>query len=262
MNRDTLQELLKCQSMKFKLEEIEKILEEELNKSPEEMDTELVDICTDVLEKVFADIIEEKSVKNEKKHIRMFSIKRIALIAAVVAVLSTATLTVFAEFLDFNIPQIISELIQGNAKTDMNLENADTSADEYALVNTALVKEFSSNGITPITLPEVFTDTKCKISDIQYTKNDVESNVVFDFESESYVGSTIINQYSSEYSFLGEEMILDVKTGHIVQANGMDILVFENNNSCTIRYRDNMTDYIINLECNIDQALYLAKTIK
>lgn len=50
MDRLTLLEILKSKSMTLSLEDIQGIMDEELNKNPEEMDAELIDLCADVLD--------------------------------------------------------------------------------------------------------------------------------------------------------------------------------------------------------------------
>ena len=47
MDRLTLLETLKSKSMTLSLEDIQGIMDEELNKNPEEMDAELIDLCAD-----------------------------------------------------------------------------------------------------------------------------------------------------------------------------------------------------------------------
>jgi len=49
MNSGALKEILKVKFLSFTKEEIENIMDEELEKSPEEMDTELIEMCLDIL---------------------------------------------------------------------------------------------------------------------------------------------------------------------------------------------------------------------
>ena len=49
MNKKILKEILKTESVSFSYEEIQQILDEELEKSADEMDTQLIDLCIDVL---------------------------------------------------------------------------------------------------------------------------------------------------------------------------------------------------------------------
>lgn len=53
MDKEILLQILKCDPISFKLNEIEEMLDEELNKEPEEMDAELIDFLADILEKAY-----------------------------------------------------------------------------------------------------------------------------------------------------------------------------------------------------------------
>ena len=44
--------------------------------------------------------------------------------------------------------------------------------------------------------------------------------------------------------------------------NGIDIIIFEKEKSCTITYKDNLTEYTFLLECDFETAKEFAKTIK
>ena len=54
MNNDTLLETLKSDSMSFTLAEIEEMMDDELSKEPGEMDTKLIDIWADIINKAYA----------------------------------------------------------------------------------------------------------------------------------------------------------------------------------------------------------------
>ena len=53
MDKDILLQILKCDPISFTLNEIEDIMDEELNKDPDEMDSELIDMCARILEKAY-----------------------------------------------------------------------------------------------------------------------------------------------------------------------------------------------------------------
>ncbi|MFR3418942.1 MAG: hypothetical protein ACLTSM_02640 [Eubacterium sp.] len=58
-----------------------------------------------------------------------------------------STVTASAQF-NFDIPQSIAKLIDNNAEIDYNLENADTTADGYALLDSDFAKQLADYGIT------------------------------------------------------------------------------------------------------------------
>ena len=61
MNKEILYEILNSKSETLSSAEIESILNEELDKSPQEMDTDLVDLCLEAL-----NLVDEKKLNNRK----------------------------------------------------------------------------------------------------------------------------------------------------------------------------------------------------
>ena len=72
----------------------------------------------------------------------------------------------------------------------------------------------------------------------------------------------MIQQFNSDDQFSRSWSEMDVISGQILSSNGMDILIFERDNSCSIIYRDNVTEYNINLESDIETAIKFAESIK
>lgn len=266
MDRDKLLEMINAEPISFTIEEIENIMDEELEKAPEEMDGELVQICLNVLTEAHSEA-EKVEVEPEKKKIYYRKPFRALIAAAVIILFIASALTVSAQVFNFNIPKEIAKLINGNAQIDMNLENADTTADGYALLETEFAKEIAEKiGITPITFPEEMIGENCEITEIEnYTVDETVSlDALIDFEYMGNYGDLIIIQYQQDFEFVGVDQSIDVISGQMIKANGMDILIFEHKggNSCTIRYKDNLTEYCIDLKCDIDTAIQFAESIK
>lgn len=53
MEKDILLQMLKCGPISFTIDEIEDLMDHELNKDFSEMDSELIDICADILENAY-----------------------------------------------------------------------------------------------------------------------------------------------------------------------------------------------------------------
>ena len=71
-----------------------------------------------------------------------------------------------------------------------------------------------------------------------------------------------ISQFKDDLEWSGSDTVMSVKTGELININGIDVLVFEQNKSCTITYKDNSTEYNILLECDFELAKEFAKTIR
>ena len=103
----------------------------------------------------------------------------------------------------------------------------------------------------------------CKITKIESISSDDISNIVsVDFYYNGQRGWLDIEQMSKELESTGVDTVLDIKSGRMINVNGMDVLVFEQENSCSIKYKDNFTTYDIHLDCNLETAIKFAKSIK
>lgn len=240
-------------------QELEEIIENELLKSESEMDADLIEYCLDNIKKL--QLSEESNKKEESKKVFVINPKIWRVLVAMSVILVFA---VTASAFYFNIPEEIAQLINGNAELDFNLENADTTADGYALLETDLAKELESFGIMPVTFPEAMVRKECKISKIenQTVDESISLGVCIFFEYNKSLGRMLIDQKTPYEEIAGTTAVMDVEAGEMINVNGMDVLVFEQEKKCTIIYRDNLTDYYIYLECDFETAKEFAKTIK
>lgn len=235
-------------------EEIKALIQTEVDKGPDHLDTDYIELCFELL-----------SIKNNNqnaKKVRFTKPAKALLVAAVLIVVFISTITVSAQ-LNLNIPQNIAQLINGNAEIDYNLENADTTADGYALLDTDLAKQLANYGISPITFPEEMTKENCKIAPIEDVSPDEAWKIIsFDFNYNGQQGWIRIEQMSEELESTGVWSVNDIDSGQIIKANGMDVLVFKKENSCSIIYKDNLTTYDISLDCDLKTAIQFAESIK
>ena len=236
-------------------EEIKSLIDRELIKSPEKVDTDYIDLCFELMS------ICEKT-ENNIVSIKPRYVKKPIMVAAVIMVLCISLISVSAIY--FNIPEKIAQLVNGNAELQYPMENADTTADGYALLETDLAKELEAFGITPVTFPEALVEENCKISKIENTTIDktISFSAYIYFKYNDFNGSARITQLKPQDEWVGIDTVMDVKSGEIIQSNGIDILVFEQKEICTIKYKDGLTEYIIYLYCDFKTAKEFAKTIK
>ncbi|MFQ9065091.1 MAG: hypothetical protein ACLR5R_08155 [Eubacterium sp.] len=254
ISKKKLKKMIASDFTDLSTEEIKALIQKEVDKGPDEIDTDYIDLCFELL-----------SIKNNstnKRKIKLTKSAKVLLAAAVLMVVFISTITVSAQ-LNLNISQKMAQLINGNAEIDYNLENADTTADGYALLDTDLAKQIADYGITPVTFPEEMIKENSKITKIKLDMNeDVLKIVDIDFEYNGQKGSLYIQQISENTGSTGANTVLDIKSGRMINVNGMDVLVFEQENSCSIRYKDNFTTYDIHLDCNLETAIKFAESIK
>lgn len=254
LSKKKLKKMIASDFTDLSTEEIKALIQKEVDKEPDEIDTDYIDFCFELL-----------SIKNNSKNkrkIKFIKPAKVLLAAAVLMVVFISTITVSAQF-NLNIPQKIAQLINGNAEIDYNLENADTTADGYTLLDTDLAKEIADYGITPITFPEEMIKENCKITQIEDVSPDETWKVIsIDFNYNNQRGWLRIEKMSEELESTGVWSVNDIESGQIIKANGMDVLVFEQENSCAIIYKDNLTTYDISLYCDLETAIKFAESIK
>lgn len=254
-SKQDLKKMIFSNTSNLSKEEIKSLIDKELTKSPEKVDTDYIDLCFELMS------ICEKS-ENNVVSIKPRYIKKPIMVAAVIIVLCVSLISVSAIY--FNIPEKIAQLINGNAELQYPMENADTTADGYALLETDLAKELESFGITPVTFPEVLVEENCKIIKIENAT--IDKNISLDadiyFIYNSFEGNITITQHKPYEAITGTGSVNDINTGEMININGMDVLIFERDEDCIIKYTDDLTTYRIFLNCDFETAKKFTKTIK
>lgn len=260
MTNNEFKQVLLDDSVLMSKQELEEIIEKELLKSESEMDADLIEYCLDNIKKL--QLSEESNKKEESKKVFVVNPKiwRVLVAMSVILVFAVTASAVY-----FNIPENIAQLIDGNAELDYNLENADKTADGYALLETDLAKELESFGITPVTFPEALVSDECKITKIENTT--IEKTISLDadihFEYKGYSGYVFVSQFMPmDSEWTGSSSVMNVKSATMINVNGLDVLVFEQDENCSIEYRNNLTRYDIYIECDFETAKEFVKTIK
>lgn len=255
-SKKDLEKMIFSKTTNLSKEEIKLLIDKELSKEPENIDTDYIDLCFELM-----------SISNEPKGtvvpIKSFRMKKSMMVAAAVMFIFVTMMSVSAFY--FNIPQKVAELVNGNAEIDFDLENADTTADGYKLLETDLAKELESFGITPVTFPEAMVRKECKISKIENLTVDetisLDANIEFTYNNN--IGSLMIREFRPlDTEWTGSGTVLDVKAGEMINVNGMDVLIFEQKGTCAIMYKDKSTKYAFYIECDFETAKEFAKTIK
>ena len=200
-SKNDLLKMIDSELVNLSEDKIKELINKELSKDNSKIDMDYIDLCYDLLE------LKSKNNKNsngEKPKVK--SAKRIKFLisAAVIMLFVVSTLTVSAQVFNFNIPpflifrqkisylamQKIAQLINGNAEIDLNLELADTIADDYALLDSDLAQNVATYGISPITFPEEMINENCIITNVELLSvdTDVSIDVNIEFEYKGIYG--------------------------------------------------------------------------
>lgn len=253
LSKKKLKKMIASDFTDLSTEEIKALIQKEVDKGPDKLDTDYIDLCFELL-----------AVKGnaKSKRVKFKKPAKLIIIAAAFTVIFISTVTASAQF-NFDIPQSIAKLIGNNAEIDYDLENADTTADGYALLDSDLAKQLADYGITPVTFPEEMTKENCKVIQIEDVSVDKTWKIIsVDFYYNKQKGWLRVEQMSEEFETAGVSTVMDIKSGQMTNINGMDILLFEQEGSYKIKYKDNNTTYDISLDCDSETAIKFAESIK
>lgn len=243
-------------------EHLNKIIDEEMEKSEEKMDTELIEYCLDKLSMLEAETpnAQEKKGNGDSngKHIK-FKFKVIAIVAAI-AVLLVGALSVSAIVLDVNSFDGIVELYDDYIR--INFDKTDDKADTYQLLGTELAKELADNGFSEVLLPEALFSDEYDISKIEYETFEYINSVNIMFEYKNELGSIQISEYAIEEIVPDVEFLNVTSNIEEIEIGNISVYCFMQNKSAAITYRDGLSVYFIQIPMNLEEAIELAKTIK
>lgn len=245
MNKEILYEILKSKSETLSSAEIESILNEELDKSSDEMDTDLVDLCLEAL-----NTVDEKKL-NIRKHKIKFSKILIAAVIFVTAII--ITIPVCAKYLNINVPE-------GMVTIYKECFNIDISKD--VLIDDVF-GQLEQDGINDIVLPKLvfYPNTQ----NCNYTKESMENYTMygFDFIDDDITGHVTLQAYNDSYEFVvgNKKVSSSYEKIEYFEVNELTVLVFYNDDTSYINYSNNNTEYNIVINCDYETACQIAKTI-
>lgn len=246
MNKDAIIEILSSKSENLSVNEIQSILDNELNKSEEEMDVELIERCLDALESI-------PTQKANRKRARINFTK--VLIAAVIFVLLFAlTIPVCAKYFNINVPNGIVEFYGDHFDVDI-------SNNKYV---DDILAELEKNGIKDAVLPKIVFEKDTKIYDLTSLNDGSRKTVVFSFNNEKSKGKISIQQNNNQYSFDNYISKLESSTEQIktIKINEIQTIIYTNNDCSYIEYNYQGFDYTIAIiESDYETACQIAQTI-
>lgn len=241
MKKEILQKILKTDSVSFSYAEIQKMLDEELEKSPEEMDTQLVDLCVDVLSR--KNVPEPKQANKHKK----ISVKKALLVAAVFISVAVLAIPVGANVLKLDDQDTIIRFV-----------------DDYILVNLSggkrynLSMELNVYELQNAQVPKKFFSDDCLITDIQPT-GDNACNFSFELTDTAISGRIAIMTYTQEFNPANNYTNIYADVGIIKQltVNGLDILIYldVNENLCVVYNTDSFCCNILFSNATFDEVM-------
>lgn len=263
MDKKTLLEILNSDSMEFTLAEIQEIVDEELAKNPEEMDTELIDLCANVIGEACAD---ENAADAPKKK-KIIKLNRTLLIAAILILLVGVTIPVSARFTFNDVSDKIVEFYSDCFK--VNLRNGQTEAEHYSDKDNGLLKELKDKGVDNVILPSALLEQNYE-NEVSVLENDncISATIKFEDKDSKINCIVAVDQYYDEddvYDFMIGQTNLPTKYENMKQLsiNGLDVIVCEKSDATYIKYVDEAKEYSIALlDCSFEKTEEIANTLK
>ncbi len=258
MKDSTLKEVLKVKFLSFTKEEIESIMDEELGKDPEEMDTELIDMCLDILtgesEENTDEALTDSSVKSEKK-IKKLNFKKGLLVAAIIILLISAAVPVGADVFNIDISESLLKIYDKHFRLDTAGETQSKNLEAF----------LSEHNLNDLVLPQ-FLFSDCEIT--HFKKNDEELTTKVNFKyfskKQNINGIVVLNTIDMPTEFFNDEMLINdqYEEAREIKVNGIDVFVFNEGPKSLIVYWLDGFEY--NIEVNnitFEEAVEIAGTL-
>lgn len=253
MENETLKKILKEKSVSFTAEELQLMIDEELEKSEEEMDTDLIDKCLDAL-----DEIDEANAVVKKKRIKL---RKALLIAAIIAVLLSIAIPVCAKYLHINASADVVK--QFDDYFDVDLTEKSSADDKIDDITQSLKKA----GIAEVVLPmEILNDDYEKYDFYVDDLNEFTKNISFVSSKNDLNCNVVIDSYLNNCDFSLGQIKANNMFEHVKQLDiiDVDVLVFSKNGENGISYIYYIYgdyEYNIALNCDFEEAEKIAETI-
>lgn len=235
MNKEILKSILEASSIEFSYDEVNEMLEEELSKPVELMDTDLVDLCLEVLtgKKPGGDttdkgapVEKENSESSEGKVKTKKSIKksRIFLIAAIVAILGIITVSAGADVFSVDAQNGI-----------VCIFGKEISLNITCLKNKNVFEELKKQGLENVYLLPLFLEDTCEL-EVKEEKDGFHF-IQFSFSDSAITGYISVRQDDNvKYNLESIKLYHDVEQVKQLIVESTDIIIVSTKDSKVMAY--------------------------
>lgn len=250
-------------------ENLKKIIDEELEKSEEEMDSELIEYCLDRLDSLESGKVKnsektdnsDTTRKDEKKDKRIRRrTKRYIVIAVAAVILVVGAVTVSAGVFKEDLWKDIIEFYDDHIR--IKFSNRKDDAKEYKLLGSELARELRKHGFDSVLLPEAILSDEYKITDIEYEETELvlTANIIFKYEDEFICVQ--VEKYITEPVLPDVDYQNASNSVESLQIDDLTVFYFQQGDDYTITYKNGLCIYNIFVPFNYNDAINFAKTIK
>lgn len=249
MKKETFLAILKEESMIFTEKELMEMIDEELAKDPDEMDTDLIDLCLNALDGKYDDDEIRQLNSSSRKRIKL---SKVLLIAAIIAAILGCTIPVCAKYLDLNVAAGTVNVTNDHFEVDMR--SSDSGVD--------VLSQLEKEKLNPVIPNELLKSEYVYDNYRVYDKNEYKTYAL-DFDNKDITGTITITSYADNYDYATGKNFTDNEFEHVKQFNksGIDILVFGDDETSYIYYIIDNNEYNIALNCDYSTAYNFAETL-
>lgn len=275
LTKEILVKMLNEKEMEFTYDEIEALMDSEVEKPEEEMDTELVAMCAEILAKKYCpEILEKKDepmycpwehegkaeTPEQPKKKRIVRLKYVALVAAVLAVLVVVVaLPAGAKLFDNQASDKIIEFYEDYFK--INLSDKEATQVDSDWINELILENLHTRMLPQALLGEDYE----KVPDVQKSDDVTTIYIQISNKISDVTGSILITEYdNSTIAKANSSLIVSDMYDCFKQLSvgEKEIIVFSKGEESCISYVDDNISYDIALTCDFDTMVSIAKTIK
>lgn len=271
MTNEDYKKILRDESAILSKEELEDIIENELKKNESEMDPDLIEYCIYSINRLESaenkEGADEKILKFEKKEERP-DIKQIAhkgrksiVTAALVAALCAVTVIVSLAVSNGNVKNSAVDFYDNHVRVYLD-GNADDDSNEIMFFGSVLDSELEKQGFAEIMLPGEILSDKCEIMNVQYEKQDNLLSAMIPYRLNGTSGIVRIRKYSNKDIMSAIDFRNCNNRVEQIEIHGIPVYIIGQGEYCSIAYQKGLTQYVITITSDMDEAIELAKTIE
>ncbi len=280
ITKEMLEGFMSDKGMELTLAEIEALMDSEVEKPEDEMDTELVAMCADILAKAYNPGFEEgkpkqmyrpwedektpaaestANVKPFKK--KAVTFRRALLVAAVLVLAFAVALPVCATLFDSKASDGIIQFYSDFFKINLNKDEPATVS-ESDTVNLKITDSLDS-----FMLPEAILSDDYEKS-VRSEQNEYLTTTWVDVKNteQNISGTVTVYQYkNAEHNMTNGQVNIPGNSYRYfkeILIDGKDIIVFGDDEKSYIIYSNDATNYEITLTCDFETTVSIAETIR
>jgi hypothetical protein len=264
INKRKLKKMIRSDFTKLSVEEIKRLIDRELSKGVDEIDTDYIDLCFKLMEMKSTSDEKENDIATQRK--KFLNPQRACLVAGVLIIICLSVgVTDYAKSKDIKITDAIVKFFADYANIDYQnkeITEGESTSEPTVEIDSKLYQEIKDYGIDNIMIPLDLYDMEYEI---RCEEDFTEKFVSVTFEQERIV--LVIEEYTDEKWVQNPDIQGDFTASKKIEVNGRDVYLFELNGdesektSTSISYQIGLTQYFISCPYDIEKTENFIKNV-